>query len=155
MTLQLLDVPPIRDDYYREVRQLRQENQTLRQVLDNQSVRISQLEKQLEEISNMTPKQRNKYFKELRKQKEKEAKEKQSKEGLTSQVATPFSTVKSGADVDLSHSGQSVTTARSLSTAGLGYEQGSSSMLLSSILIVSVALFMCISGALAYRKKNK
>lgn len=152
MTLQLLDVAPIREN--REFEKLIQENNRLKQALNQRDERIQQLENQLEEISKMTPKERNKFFKELNKQKEKEAKEKQAKEKQTSQVATPFSSVKT-TDVDLSQSNQTVTTARTLSTAGMGYDQGSSTPLLSSILIVSAALFLCISGALAYRKNNK
>lgn len=152
MTLQLLDIAPIRDDY----RKLQEQNYNLQQKLSQSqdqikdlNKRIDQLENQLEEISKMTPKQRNKYFKELKKQREKEAKEKQ-----TSQVATPFSTLKSDNNIDLSQSQQAETTVHTLSTAGMGYDQGSSSTLLSSIMIVSAAIFLCISGAMAYRRKK-
>ena len=135
MILHLLDVPPLDDSFY---------------------------------LRNMTPKERKKHEKEMRKAEKKRKKEykkmlkarrkaeKKHAKQEPSQVIAPFNSYKTGEMVNLKTAVNNVkTSSRDISSEGMKYEASASSLLLSSILIVGAAIFICISGALAYRKNTE
>lgn len=113
---------------------------------------------------NMTPKERKKYDKAQRKAEKKAAKarkkaekarkkaEKKKAKQQSAQTIAPFKSFNNDNAVNLQAQANVTTSSRDMSSAGMKYEASASSMLLSSILIVGAALFLCISGAIAYRK---
>ena len=164
MTLHFLDMLPIDEGEYfrRENRQLSKENQELKKEnqqlkqqnadfrtrLQQKDAQINELRVELDKFYKMTPKEFKKFYKERQQAQ-------QTSENQNSNVATPFSSLLSENSIDLSQSNQATTTEHTVAAAGLGYDGGTSSNLLSSIVIVGVSLCLCFLGAMAYRKHEK